>query len=71
LYVVLSSRRQGVGRALMVAVADELRIRGRRFVVLSVDTSNAFARAMYEELGFVDQARILRADLEDLLRRHS
>lgn len=71
LYVVPSSRRQGVARALMAAVVKELRSRGRRFVVLSVDTLNAPARAMYEAMGFVDQARILRAEAGDLIRRLS
>jgi ribosomal protein S18 acetylase RimI-like enzyme len=69
LYVVPSSRRQGVARSLMAAVGKELRSRGRRFVVLSVDTPNAPARAMYEAMGFVDQARILRAEAGDLIRR--
>jgi ribosomal protein S18 acetylase RimI-like enzyme len=69
LYVVPSSRRQGVARSLMAAVGKELRSRGRRVVVLSVDTPNAPARAMYEAMGFVDQARILRAEAGDLIRR--
>lgn len=71
LYVVPSSRRQGVARALMTAVAEELQRHGRQFAVLSVDTPNAPARAMYEAMGFDDQARILRAEVEDLLRIHS
>jgi ribosomal protein S18 acetylase RimI-like enzyme len=71
LYVVPSSRRQGVARALMAAVAEELQRQARRFVVLSVDTPNLPARAMYEALGFVDQARILRADVDALLGPHS
>lgn len=71
LYVVPSLRRQGVARALTAAVAEELQRQGRRFVVLSVDTPNTPARAMYDAMGFVDQARILRAEVADLLRRHS
>lgn len=51
LYVVRSSRRQGVARALMAAVAEELQRQGRRFVVLSVETLNAPARAMYDAMG--------------------
>jgi ribosomal protein S18 acetylase RimI-like enzyme len=66
LYVVPSSRRRGVARAL-VSVAEELQRQGRRFVVLSVDGPNAPARAMYEAMGFVEQSRILRADVEDVL----
>ena len=67
LYVVPAARRQGIARALMTAAAEELREQGRRYVVLSVDTPNAEARAMYEALGFVDQSRILRADIARLL----
>ncbi len=67
LYVVPAARRQGIARALMAAAAEELRKQGRDYVVLSVDTPNAPARAMYEALGFVDQARILRADVGRLL----
>jgi ribosomal protein S18 acetylase RimI-like enzyme len=67
LYVFPARRRQGVARALIAATADELKRRGRRFLVLSVDTPNGPARSMYEALGFVDQARILRADVDDLL----
>jgi len=42
----------GVGRALVVALADRLRGRGRRFVDLSVLSDNAAAIALYERLGF-------------------
>jgi len=67
LYVVPVARRQGIARALMRAVAEELHQQQRQFVVLSVDTPNDPARAMYERLGFVDQARVLRADVAQLL----
>jgi ribosomal protein S18 acetylase RimI-like enzyme len=69
LYTQPSARRQGVARALMRSVAAVLRDQGRRYVVLSVDTPNETARAFYEQLGFVDAARTLRADVEDLLGR--
>jgi ribosomal protein S18 acetylase RimI-like enzyme len=69
LYTQPSARRQGVARALMRSVATVLRDQGRRYVVLSVDTPNETARAFYEQLGFVDAARTLRADVEDLLGR--
>jgi ribosomal protein S18 acetylase RimI-like enzyme len=67
LYTRPQSRRRGVGRALMRAIAGTLRDEGRRYVVLSVDTPNEDARGFYERLGFADQARILRGDVEDLL----
>jgi ribosomal protein S18 acetylase RimI-like enzyme len=44
-----------------------LRDRGRRYVVLSVDTPNESARTLYERLGFVDAARMLRVEVERLL----
>ena len=50
----------------MRAVAAILREQGRRYVVLNVDTPNEPARAFYERLGFVDAARTLRADVDDL-----
>ena len=67
LYVRPGHRRLGVARALMRAVADALHDEGREYVVLSVDTPNDAARALYDELGFVDAARTLRARTADLL----
>jgi ribosomal protein S18 acetylase RimI-like enzyme len=67
LYVIPSARRRGIARSLMVAVTKELGDRSRRFVVLSVDSPNTSARALYERMGFVDQARILRADVQEIL----
>jgi ribosomal protein S18 acetylase RimI-like enzyme len=69
LYTRPATRRRGVARALMRSIAAVLRDQGRRYVVLSVDTPNESARAFYEQLGFVDAARTLRADVEDLLGR--
>ena len=51
----------------MRAIAGVLRQEGRRYIVLSVDTPNEQARALYERLGFEDAARMLRADVDTLL----
>lgn len=67
LYVRPAARRQGLARSLMRTVALALQDEGKHYVVLSVDTPNAAARSLYEELGFVDAARTLRADIDDLL----
>ncbi|HEU5215421.1 MAG TPA: GNAT family N-acetyltransferase [Gaiellaceae bacterium] len=68
LYVRPEARRQGLGRRLMREVAVSLQREGRRYVVLNVDTPNLPGRALYEQLGFVDAARTLRAEVDDLLR---
>ena len=67
LYTVPAARHRGVARALMRSIAVALRDQGRRYVVLSVDTPNESARALYDRLGFVDAARTLRVDVERLL----
>ncbi|MGH3082291.1 MAG: GNAT family N-acetyltransferase [Gaiellaceae bacterium] len=67
LYTIPAARGKGVGRALMREIAAVLRDQGRRYVLLNVDTPNEDARAFYERLGFTDAARMLRADVEDLL----
>jgi ribosomal protein S18 acetylase RimI-like enzyme len=67
LYTRPSTRRRGVARALMRAIAAAIREQGRRYVVLSVDTPNEAGRALYERLGFADAARLLRIDVESLL----
>jgi ribosomal protein S18 acetylase RimI-like enzyme len=67
LYTRPEARRRGIARALMRAIAGILREEGRRYVVLSVDTPNEGARALYERLGFEDAARMLRADIDLLL----
>jgi ribosomal protein S18 acetylase RimI-like enzyme len=67
LYVRPEHRRRGVARALMQAIAATLHDQGREYVVLSVDTPNDAARALYDDLGFVDAARTLRARAADLL----
>ena len=68
LYVRPEARRQGLARRLMREVAVSLKREGRRYVVLSVDTPNRPGRTLYEQLGFVDAARTLRAEVDDLLR---
>lgn len=67
LYTRPEARRRGVARALMREIAVVLRDEGREHVVLSVDTPNDGARAFYERLGFIDAARMLRADVDSLL----
>lgn len=67
LYTRPEARRKGIGHELMRAIARIIRDEGRRHIVLSVDTPNEQARAFYERLGFVDHARTLRADVDDLL----
>ena len=67
LYTRPDARRRGVAKALMRAIASVLRDEGRRYVVLSVDTPNEKARALYERLGFEDAARMLRAEVDALL----
>ena len=67
LYVQPEARRRGVAHALMRSIATLVREKGREYVLLSVDTPNAPARELYERLGFVDAARMLRARTDDLL----
>jgi ribosomal protein S18 acetylase RimI-like enzyme len=67
LYTRPEARRQGVAKALMRAIASVLRDEGRPYVVLSVDTPNEKARALYDRLGFEDAARMLRAEVDVLL----
>lgn len=69
LYTRPAARRRGIARALMRSLAAVLRDQGRGYVVLSVDTPNESAREFYARLGFVDAARTLRTDVEDLLGR--
>jgi ribosomal protein S18 acetylase RimI-like enzyme len=66
IYVVPEARRRGIAEALVRAAARVLRDEGRPYLVLGVDTPNEAARALYAKLGFVDQARTLRADVDQL-----
>ena len=45
-------RRQGVARALILALTEELKKRGGHCLTLEVRASNDPARALYESLGF-------------------
>ena len=45
-------RRQGIGRDLVLALADALKEKGIRGLMLEVRQSNAPAIALYESLGF-------------------
>ena len=67
LYVRPSSRRRGVGRELTLAVAAAIRAEGRTQILLNVESPNAAARRFYEGLGFLDHARMMRAEVESLL----
>ena len=68
LYVRPQARGRGVAKALMRAVAGELRERQRKYVVLSVDGANVAARSLYDGLGFTEVAQTLRLPVEQLLR---
>ena len=66
-YVLPEARRRGFAEALVRAAARILRDDGRPYLVLGVDTPNEAAQKLYAKLGFVDQARTLRAEVDDLL----
>ena len=55
--VAPTHRRQGIGRALVERVLQELAGLGVRTVYLEVRASNASARRLYESLGFGEVAR--------------
>jgi len=55
--VAAAHRRQGIGRALVERVLQELAGRGVGTVYLEVRASNAAARQLYESLGFGEVAR--------------
>src|SRR6266852_6430132 len=66
--VAPAHRRQGIGRALVERVLQELAGRGVRAVYLEVRASNASARQLYESLGFGEvarRARYYRRPVED------
>ena len=52
MYVAPRARGRGVGEALVRAVLDEARHRGKSEVVLEVTSSNAEAEALYARCGF-------------------
>ncbi|MER7073383.1 GNAT family N-acetyltransferase [Terrabacter sp. NPDC000476] len=53
MYVAPRARGTGVGEALVHAVLEEARRRGKSEVVLEVTSSNTAAAALYERCGFV------------------
>src|SRR5207249_4767423 len=66
--VAPAHRRQGIGRALVQRVLQELAGLGVRTVYLEVRASNASARQLYESLGFGEvarRARYYRRPVED------
>ncbi len=63
LYVLRSTQRQGVGRALMSVVASDLLARGHVSATLWVLEGNGSARRFYEALGGREIAR--REELRD------
>lgn len=64
IFVAPESRNQGVGTALLNAVAAEARTRGYRQIRLDVSDNNDGARALYERQGF----RVAGHDKIGLLR---
>ena len=60
LHVEEPYRRRGVARALMAALEDEVRHAGMPGVILDTGTDETFeaARALYRELGYVDQGGV-------------
>jgi ribosomal protein S18 acetylase RimI-like enzyme len=69
LYVRPRARRQGVGKELMAEAAAWAVERGAQTMTLEVLSSNAEARAVYDRLGFVEESRILYAQLPALAQR--
>jgi ribosomal protein S18 acetylase RimI-like enzyme len=53
------ARRHGVGKALLTAAEDAARARGLPFVSLMVTESNASARELYAQAGYVTERRLL------------
>jgi ribosomal protein S18 acetylase RimI-like enzyme len=56
-------RRRGYGRAIMLAAERWCRDRGLTSIGLRVFAHNAGARALYEQLGFVETSRTMAKDL--------
>ena len=57
LAVAPEARRQGTGRALVLALVDELTKKGSHSLMLEVRVSNTPARTLYESLGFSQVGR--------------
>ena len=69
LYVRQSARRRGLAHDLVAAVARAARGRGASHLSVTVDASNAGARALYAELGFTDESLHLAVELDVLEQR--
>lgn len=55
LYVIPERRREGLGRALMLAAMDRARTRGADWIDLGTEETDTAARALYESLGFTNR----------------
>ena len=55
LYVAPHRRKQGIGRALMVAAVNEARRRGADTMNIEVDEPDFEARKLYESMGFTNR----------------
>jgi phosphinothricin acetyltransferase len=56
--VAESRQGAGVGRALLLALADHARRAGKRVMVAAIDSSNIGSIAFHARLGFVEVARM-------------
>jgi ribosomal protein S18 acetylase RimI-like enzyme len=68
LWVDEGARGKGLGRELMRRVAEAATGHGSTHVVLDVDSRNEEAIAFYERLGFEEGAKIMRVEVDALLR---
>jgi L-amino acid N-acyltransferase YncA len=57
-HIVESHWGQGVGRALMVALAERARADGKRVMVAAIDASNVRSIAFHSSLGFTEVGRM-------------
>jgi ribosomal-protein-alanine acetyltransferase len=69
LAVAPAARRRGIGRRLLLALLGQVRARGATAATLEVRPSNDGSRALYGQLGFVEEGRRPRyyPDGEDAL----
>ena len=58
LMIEATHQKKGYGKAATLASIDSLKAKGANDVFLSFEPSNAYARAFYEHLGFVDTGRV-------------
>ena len=68
--VASDARRQGLGRAVLIALIQEARERNCELISLEVRESNTAAIALYESAGFLiagRRKRFYRAPVEDAL----